>query len=78
MMYIPQCINNQNLTQMIQLIGSTLDNKTDIYTFFYHNTETNWYYEMSCRNSFGTSDMHMRTTRLSREEFVQLAGNRLV
>jgi len=66
------------MIQLIQLIGSTLDNKTDIYTFFYHNTETNWYYEMSCSYSVGTSDMHMRTHRLSREEFVQLAGNRLV
>lgn len=63
---------------MIQLIGSCLNEQTDVYTFFYHNTETNWYYEMFCRNSFGTNDMYMRTPRLSREEFVQLAGNRLI
>ena len=71
-------VNNQNLYIMIQLIGSYLNEQTDVYTFFYHNTETNWYYEMYCRNSFLTDDMHMRAPRLSREEFVQLAGNRLI
>jgi len=62
---------------MIQLIGSYYDNQTEIFTFFFHNTETNWYYEMSCRNSFGTKDMNMRTPTMSREEFVKIAGNRL-
>jgi hypothetical protein len=62
---------------MIVLIGSNYDSKTDVYTFFYHNTETNWYYEMYCRNSFGTSDMHHRTPGLTREGFLQIAGDRL-
>jgi len=62
---------------MTQLLGSHHDAVTDIYTFFYHNTDANWYYEMSCRNSFGTKDMHARTPKMSREQFVSLAGDRL-
>lgn len=62
---------------MIQLIGSNYDKQTEIFTFFYHNTDTNWYYEMSCRNSFGTSDMNARTPTMTREQFVKIAGDRL-
>jgi len=62
---------------MIKLIGSTYDKITDVYTFFYHDTGTNWYYEMSCRNSFGTADMKARTPKMTREQFVKLAGDRL-
>lgn len=62
---------------MIQLLGSNYNNNTEIFTFFYYNTETNWYYEMSCRNAFGTMDMCMRTPNMTREEFVKIAGNRL-
>jgi hypothetical protein len=67
----------KNLFFMIQLIGSAYDKITDVYTFFYHNTGTNWYYEMSCRNSFGTADMNARTPKMTREQFVVLAGDRL-
>ena len=62
---------------MIQLIGSTYDKQTEIFTFFYHNTDTNWYMEMDCRNSFGTADMNARTPEMSREQFIKRAGNRL-
>jgi hypothetical protein len=62
---------------MIQLIGSNYDQQTGIFTFFYHNTNTNWYHEMSCRNSSGTADMNQRTSNMSREQFIKLAGNRL-
>ena len=34
-------------------------------------------YEMSCRNSFGTSDMNARTPTMTREQFVKIAGDRL-
>jgi hypothetical protein len=50
---------------------------TDLYTFFFHNTESNWYYQMSCRNSFGTLDMEARSKDMSYEEFYELAGDRL-
>ncbi len=62
---------------MIQLIGSNYDNKTEIFTFFFHNTENNWYYEMACRNSFGTSDMSHRAKNMTFEEFKTLAGDRI-
>ena len=62
---------------MVQLIGSHLDKSTEIFTFFYHNTDGNWYYEMCCRNSFGTHDMYMRTNSMTRDEFKLVAGNRL-
>ena len=61
----------------ITLIASNYDEQTGIFTFFFHNTETNWYYEMSCRNSFGTKDMHSRVPTMTREEFVRIAGERL-
>lgn len=63
---------------MIQLIGSNLDESTDIFTFFYHNTDSNKYFEMACRNCCGTHDMHMRTNRMTMDEFKLLAGNRFV
>lgn len=59
------------------LIGSNYDTETEIFTFFFHNTATNWYYEMSCRNSFGTKDMNSRTPQMSREQFLSIAGDRL-
>lgn len=62
---------------MIKLLGSNYDGTTDVYHFYYHNTETNWYYEMACRNSFGTADMDSRTKDISIEEFKALAGDRL-
>jgi hypothetical protein len=62
---------------MIILLGSNYDVTTDVYHFYYHNTETNWYYEMACRNSFGTANMDARTKNISRENFVALAGDRL-
>jgi hypothetical protein len=62
---------------MIQLIGSNYDSQTEIFTFFFYNTETNWYYEMACRNSFGTRDMNFRAPSMSREQFVKIAGDRL-
>lgn len=62
---------------MTNLIGSNYNEQTDVYTFFFHNTESNWYYEMSCRNSFGTKDMNSRTPTMTREEFVEIAGDRL-
>jgi hypothetical protein len=62
---------------MVQLIGSNYNEQTEIFTFFFHNTETNWYYEMYCRNSFGTADMNSRTPTMSREQFVKIAGDRL-
>jgi hypothetical protein len=62
---------------MIILLGSNYDKSTEIYTFFYHNTDTNWYYEMSCRNSFGTHDMHTRSAQMTYDEFITLAGDRL-
>lgn len=65
------------LSAMITLLGSEYNEDTQIFTFYYHNTETNWYYEMSCRNVFGTSDMHHRTKTLSREDFIKIAGDRL-
>jgi hypothetical protein len=61
----------------IILIGSNYNKETEIFTFFFHNIETNWYYEMSCRNSFGTMDMNSRTPTISREQFVVIAGDRL-
>ena len=57
------------------LIGS--NEKDGVYSFYFHNTETNWYYEMSCRNVFGTADMNASTKTLSREDFIKLAGDRL-
>ena len=63
---------------MIHLIGSNYDEATEIYNFFYHNTDTNWYYEMACRNSSGTADMNARTPTMSREQFISIAGDRLV
>ena len=62
---------------MINLLGSNYDETTNIYHFYYHNTESNWYYEMSCRNSFGTADMNSRIKDMTREEFKALAGDRL-
>jgi hypothetical protein len=62
---------------MVQLIGSNYNEQTEIFTFFFHNTDTNWYYEMSCRNSFGTMDMNSRTPTMTREQFVKIAGDRL-
>lgn len=62
---------------MIQLIGTNYNKQTEIFEFYYHNTDTNWYYEMACRNSFGTADMNARTPKMSREQFVKIAGNRL-
>jgi hypothetical protein len=62
---------------MTILLGSNYDKSTEIYTFFYHNTESNWYYEMSCRNSFGTHDMNARTPNMTREQFRALASDRL-
>jgi len=61
----------------IKVIGSNYDEQTEIFTFFFHNTNTNWYYEMSCRNSFGTKDMHGRVPTITRETFVRIAGDRL-
>ena len=62
---------------MTQLIGSNYNEQTEIFTFFFHNTDGNWYYEMSCRNSFGTMDMNSRTPTMTREEFIVIAGDRL-
>jgi hypothetical protein len=62
---------------MIQLIGSNYDKQNEIFNFFYYNTDTNWYYEMACRNSFGTMDMSMRTPNMTKEEFLKIAGSRL-
>ncbi len=62
---------------MIVLIGGNLDTKTAIYTFFFHNTDTNWYHEMTCRNSVGTSDMMHRTPNMTWEEFKVIAGDRI-
>ena len=62
---------------MTQLIGSNYDKQTEIFTFFYHNTETNWYYKIACRNSFGTADMNSRTPEMSFEEFKVIARNRI-
>ena len=62
---------------MTILIGSNYDKNTEIFTFFYHNTDTNWYYDMACRNSFGTADMNLRTPEMTMQEFKALAGNRL-
>ncbi len=62
---------------MIILLGSMYEADTDLYTFFFHNTESNWYYQMSCRNSFGTLDMEARSKDMSYEEFYELAGDRL-
>jgi hypothetical protein len=63
---------------MTQLIGSNYDKQSEIFTFFFHNTDGNWYYDMACRNSFGTMDMNSRTPNMTREEFVKIAGDRLV
>jgi hypothetical protein len=68
---------NKKTKHMVQLIGSNYNEQTGAFTFFFHNTDTNWYYEMSCRNSFGTKDMNSRTPEMSREEFVEIAGDRL-
>ena len=62
---------------MIILLGSNHNEDTDVFTFFYHNNESNWYYQMSCRNSFGTLDMNSRTPDMTYEEFKALAGDRL-
>jgi hypothetical protein len=62
---------------MTILLGSNYDKVTEIYTFFYHNTDSNWYCEMACRNSFGTADMMHRTPNMTYEEFKALAGDRL-
>lgn len=62
---------------MIKLLGSNYDETTDIYHFYYHNTESNWYYEMACRNAFGTRDMYTRTYSMTDEQFRVLAGDRL-
>jgi hypothetical protein len=61
----------------ITLIGSNYNEQTEVFNFFYHNIDTDWYYEMSCRNSFGTIDMNSRTLTMTREEFVRIAGDRL-
>lgn len=61
----------------IKLIGSNYNKQTEVFNFFFHNTDTNWYYEMSCRNSFGTHDMSNRVNLMTREEFVVIAGDRL-
>jgi len=61
----------------IKLIGSNHDKVTDIYHFYFHNTETNWYYDMACKNAFGTKDMYLRTFSMTDEEFKALAGDRL-
>ncbi len=61
----------------IKLIGSNYNDQTEVFVFFFHNTDTNWYYEMSCRNSFGTMDMNRRTPTMTREEFIVIAGDRL-
>jgi hypothetical protein len=62
---------------MTVLIGSNYNNNTEVFNFFFHNTDTNRYYEMSCRNSFGTKDMDARTPEMTREEFLKIAGDRL-
>jgi hypothetical protein len=62
----------------MKLIGSIYDNNTDVYTFFYYNEHNDWYYEMSCRNVFGTKDMNNRVPTITREEFLKMAGDRLV
>lgn len=63
---------------MIQLIGSNYDKQTEIFNFYYYNTDTNWYYEMSCKNSYGTKDMNERTPEMSDKEFVEIVQDRLV
>lgn len=62
---------------MIILIGSNFNSDTEIFTFYFYNTETDLYSEMTCRNSFGTSDMNNRTPTMNRETFLQIAENRL-
>ena len=64
--------------ETIVLIGSNYDKNSEVFCFFFHNTETNWYYEMYCKNSSGTKDMHERTSRMTREQFISIAKDRLV
>ena len=61
---------------MIQLLGSNFDENTHIFTFFFYNTNTKLYSEMSCRNAFGVMDMHSSIPTITREEFIKISNNK--
>jgi hypothetical protein len=60
---------------MIQLIGS--DKKDNTYSFFFYDIEKDKYYDMYCLEGFSdlTYDMYTRSPKMTRNEFLDIAGD---